>query len=363
MKRRVLVVDDMEINRDILTDILEDRYEVLTAENGKTALRILDENKDRIAIMLLDLTMPEMNGFDVLDRMKESGLIRRLPVIIITGDESPESEKRCFDFGVTDFIRKPFNEALVKLRVGNTIDLYEYKNGLEDKVLQQNDTLNRQFITLKKQAQQLAESNSKIIDILATVVESRNLESGEHIQRVKIYTKILATQLMHDYPEYGLTQHKVDVMVPASALHDVGKIAIPDKILLKPGKLDKDEFEVMKSHTTRGCVIIDNIKGVWDEEYAKMSYEICRHHHERYDGKGYPDGLTGDDIPVAAQVVSIADVYDALVSVRVYKGAFAKEDAYNMIVGGECGTFSPKLLECFRKTRSEFEAVTEKKNA
>lgn len=363
MKRRVLVVDDMEINRDILTDILEDRYEVLTAENGKTALRILDENKDRIAIMLLDLTMPEMNGFDVLDRMKESGLIRRLPVIIITGDESPESEKRCFDFGVTDFIRKPFNEALVKLRVGNTIDLYEYKNGLEDKVLQQNDTLNRQFITLKKQAQQLAESNSKIIDILATVVESRNLESGEHIQRVKIYTKILATQLMHDYPEYGLTQHKVDVMVPASALHDVGKIAIPDKILLKPGKLDKEEFEFMKSHTTRGCVIIDNIKGVWDEEYAKMSYEICRHHHERYDGKGYPDGLMGDDIPVAAQVVSIADVYDALVSVRVYKGAFAKEDAYNMIVGGECGTFSPKLLECFRKTRSEFEAVTEKKNA
>lgn len=354
---RVLVVDDVEINRDILEGILEEDFEVLTAGNGVEALQVISENKD-ISVVLLDLIMPRMDGFSVLEELKNRDLLRRLPVIIISGDDSVENETRCFDFGIADFVKKPFNAAIVKHRVHNVVALYSYRNQLEDKVAEQTKELSVQNEQLKKQTERLAESNQKIIDILGTVVESRNLESGQHIQRVKTYTEILAKQMMEDYPEYGINQHMIDVMVPASALHDVGKIAIPDNILLKPGRLTSDEFEVMKSHTTRGCLILDNIQGAWDEEYAKMTYEICRHHHEKYDGKGYPDGLAGDDIPVSAQIVSVADVYDALVNERVYKDAFPKDQAFNMIINGECGTFSPKLLECFRKVRKKFESIS-----
>ena len=361
MKARILVVDDIQINRDILEEILEDKYIIIKAENGVEALKKIDKEKDDLAMILLDLMMPELDGFGVLEGLKKRDLLKRIPVVVISSESSPEKEKRCFDYGVSDFVRKPFNESLVKLRVGNILDLYSYKNNLEDKVKEQTKTLEEQYQKLKVQAEQLAASNQKIIDILGNVVESRNLESGQHIQRVKYYTEILARQMMEDYPEYEITDHMIEVMAPASALHDVGKIAIPDSILLKPGRLTSDEFEVMKSHTTRGCIIINNIKDAWDEEYAKMCYEICRHHHEKYDGKGYPDGLVGDDIPIAAQIVSVADVYDALVNERVYKDAFPKDQAFNMIVGGECGQFSPKLMECFRKVRPKFEAVMTEK--
>lgn len=357
MKTKVLVVEDTEINREILTEILEDTYEVLTAADGNEALKVVEKEKDSISVILLDLMMPFLDGFGVLKELKRQDLLKRIPVIAISSDDSSESEKKCFDYGVSDFIRKPFNEILIKLRVGNVVDLYAYKNNLEDKVKEQTAILKEQYLRLKEQASRLSESNQKIIDILGTVVESRNLESGQHINRVKKYTEILARQIMEDYPEYGLTEHIISVMVPASALHDVGKIAIPDSILLKPGRLTSDEFEVMKSHTTRGSIIISNITGAWDDEYAKMSYEICRHHHEKYDGKGYPDGLVGEDIPIAAQIVSVADVYDALVNERVYKDAFPKDKAFNMIVGGECGQFSPILMECFRKVRSKFESL------
>lgn len=355
--QRVLVVDDMEINRCILEGILEDEYEVITAGDGNEALNIIMKEHDDLAITLLDLMMPVADGYEVLDRLKEAGVLKRMPIIIITGENSSDSERKCFDYGVSDFIRKPFDENLVKLRVKNVIDLFSYKNNLEDRVDVQNEILAKQYAKLKEQADHLLKSNQKIIDILGTVVESRNLESGLHIQRVKDYTNILAKQVMADYPEYGLDDHKIDVMTLASALHDVGKIAIPDNILLKPGKLTPDEFEHMKSHTTKGCAILQNVEGVWDEEYAKMSYDICRSHHERYNGKGYPDGLEGDAIPISAQIVSVADVYDALINVRVYKGAYPKEQAFDMIVSGECGVFSPKILECFKKVRKQFEDV------
>lgn len=357
MKAKILVVDDMEINRDILEDILGDTYEIIKASDGKEALSIVDKEKDSLSVILLDLIMPSLDGFGVLEELNNNELIKRIPVIAISSDASADSEKKCFDYGVSDFIKKPFNEILIKLRVGNVVDLYSYKNNLEDKVAQQTMTLKEQNSKLIEQAIQLAESNQKIIDILGTVVESRNLESGQHINRVKSYTELLAREMMTDYPEYGIDEHMISVMVPASALHDVGKIAIPDSILLKPGRLTPDEFEVMKSHTTRGCEIINNIQGAWDEEYAKMSYEICRHHHEKYDGKGYPDGLVGDDIPIVAQIVAVADVYDALVNERVYKDAIPKDKAFNMIIGGECGQFSPKIMECFRKVRGDFEAL------
>lgn len=359
MGNKVLVVDDMELNRELLEDMLKDEYEVLLAENGKKAIEAIKEYKDEIAVMLLDLVMPEMDGFAVLEEMKKSKLITKIPVIVISGETSAEAEGRSFDYGVSDFIQKPFNEAIVQKRVKNIVNLFAYQNELEDKVAKQTETLRKQNRILKIQTEKLKENNIKIIDILGNVVESRNLESGEHIKRVKGFTKILGMHLMKDYPEYGLTEEKVQMITDASALHDVGKIAIPDNVLLKPGRLSDDEFELMKSHTTRGCDILNNIEGIWEEDYRKISYDICRHHHERYDGRGYPDRLQGEDIPVAAQIVSVADVYDALVSERVYKDAYTKDEAFLMIINGECGIFSPKLLESFRHARKEFEQLAD----
>lgn len=359
MRSKVLVVDDMEINREILTEILKDDYSIITAENGKRAVELLEEYKEEMALLLLDMIMPEMDGFAVLEVMKEKAWLDRIPVIVISGESAVEVEAKCFDYGVADFVRKPFENILVKRRVKNIVDLYLYKNELEERVEKQTETLKKQNRILQLQAEELQKKNENIIDILGNVVEGRNLESGEHVKRVKGFTKILARQLMKDYPEYGLTEEMVHTISNASALHDIGKISIPDSILQKPGKLTDTEFEFMKSHTTRGCEILNSIKGVWDEEYGKISYEICRHHHERYDGKGYPDKLKGDEIPISAQLVSIADVYDALVHERVYKSAYSTEQAFHMIINGECGIFSPKLLECFRHARENFEALAE----
>jgi putative two-component system response regulator len=362
-KGLVLIVDDMEINREILEEILEDEYSIITAEDGRDAVERIEENKEKLSVILLDIVMPVMDGYEVLDYMKEHNYIEKIPVLVISGENSIKIEKRCFDMGASDFIRKPFDNTLVHKRVRNVAELYDYKKGLEEKIKYQTDTLRRQYNMLQMQAKELQEKNENIIDILGTVVECRDMESGEHIQRVKGYTEILAREVMKDYPEYGLDEKKIKIIVSASALHDIGKIAIPDNILLKPGKLTKEEYEYMKSHTIRGCQVLDNIEGAWDEEYGKCSYEICRYHHERYDGKGYPDGLAGDEIPISAQLVSVADVYDALVNVRVYKDAFPKEKAYQMIIQGECGVFSPKLLEAFRKVKDQFEALTEEKYA
>lgn len=281
-------------------------------------------------------------------------------MIIISGENTGETEKRCFDYGISDFIGKPFDSSLVKKRVGNIANLFMYQNQLEDKVQEQTSTIQKQYILLKQQVERLKKRNEDIIDILGTVVEYRSLESGEHIQRVKGYTRIMGREFIKMYPDGGITEEKLDIIVSASALHDIGKVAIPDHILLKPGKLTDDEFAFMKSHTIRGCEILDSIKDVWDEEYSKVSWEICRYHHERYDGKGYPEGLTGDEIPISAQLVSIADVYDALVNERCYKRAFTKEQAFHMITTGECGVFSPRLLEIFRAERSEIEALADK---
>ncbi len=355
MRSKILIVDDMEVNREMLAAILEQDYPLIFAGGGRQALEILSKNYGEIAVVLLDLLMPDMDGYAVLEAMRERSWMDKIPVLVISIESRVEVEHRCFALGVSDFIRKPFDNAVVKNRVKNVVDLFRYKNELEDKVDRQTETLKKQYALLVRQADKLRESNTKIIDLLGTVVECRNLESGQHIKRVKAFTRILAEQAMLDCPEYGLTWDKIDIIVSASPLHDIGKIAIPDGILLKPAKLTPDEFDYMKSHTTRGCEILGSIKDAWDEVYSQASYEICRYHHERYDGKGYPDGLMGEDIPISAQLVGIADVYDALVSERVYKSAYTPEEAYHMILNGECGVFSPKLLACFRKVRSKYE--------
>lgn len=341
--KKILIADDVEMNRDLLTEILEDVYQLETVDDGEKVISVLSERIDEFAVLLLDLVMPNMDGIEVLKVMNERGWIDKLPVLIISGEQSVQSEKDCFNWGVSDFIRKPFDDTLVKRRVGNVAELSLYRRSLEQKV--------------EEQTQRLNKVNENIVDILGSVVESRSLESGQHIQRVKGYTKILALEMMDAYKEYELTKEKIEVIVLASALHDIGKIAIPDNILLKPGRFTPEEFEIMKTHTTRGCELLDEIRGNWDEEYSKASWEICRYHHERHDGKGYPDHLVGDEIPISAQLVSIADVYDALISKRCYKDAYELEEAYNMILNGECGTFSPKLIECFKRSKDKFEAL------
>ncbi len=359
MTKKILIVDDVEINRDLLKYILEETYEVKEAENGVVALNILLEHWKDMDAVLLDIHMPEMNGFELLKRMKENNWLNKIPVIIISGEHSVEVENECFKMGASDFIHKPFDDVIVKRRIKNLVELFKHKNELEKTVEEQTLSLKMQNQTLHVQAKKIRETNDKIMEILGTVVEYRNLESGEHIKRVKFFTKILAVKVMEKYPEYNLTEKKIEEIVTASALHDIGKIAIPDKILLKPGRLTNEEFEYMKSHTTRGCDMLDEIKGIWTDEYKKTCYDICRHHHEKYDGKGYPDGLKGEEIPVSAQIVSVADVYDALVSERIYKNAFSKEEAFQMIINGECGVFSPKIMECFRLVKEDFEKLAD----
>lgn len=356
-KDKILVVDDIKIDRDILDQMLEEDYEVVQADGGLKALMLLKEQPDAYAAVLLDLVMPKVDGFAVLKVMKEKKWIETTPVIVISAENSTDAETRSFGLGASDFIRKPFDQCLIQHRVKNIVDLFRYKRSLEKKVETQMETMREQYKILQFQAEKIRQSNTRIIDILGTVVEQRNLENSAHIKHVKGFTRILAMEVMKEYPEYRLTEKKVELIASASTLHDIGKIAIPDSILLKPGKLTKDEFEYMKSHASRGGEILQQIKGVWDKEYGTACYEICRHHHERWDGRGYPDALKGEDIPLSAQLVSIADVYDALVSERVYKKAYTMEEAFHMIISGECGVFNPKLLECFRNVRKEFEEL------
>ena len=341
----MLVVDDIELNRIILADLFEDEFEVLQAENGQIALDYLSLYPSQIAIVLLDLVMPVMDGFGVLQSMWDSHLIQSIPVILITGENDDEKSLKGFELGVSDFLNKPFNSKIVYRRVLNVVDLYAHKQNLEEKLAEQKEML-------EKQAERLHQSNQFVIDALSTTVEFRSSESGEHIKRIRGLTKIFLEAILEYYPnDYPLTSEEISIISSASAMHDIGKIAIPDSILLKPGPLTPEEFEIMKTHTIRGCEILSSIAYSQDQDYYKFSYEICRHHHERWDGRGYPDGLKGDEISIWAQAASLADVYDALINKRVYKPAFPHDQAVDMIVKGECGNFNPKLLDCFDKRR------------
>lgn len=356
MRNKILIVDDSELNRETLAEILEDDFSVMEAENGIEALALLDKHQKELGAVLLDLVMPDMDGFAVLEAMKEKGYMGKIPVLIISGEKSLKTEKKCFKAGVSDFIRKPFDNKLVSNRVKNIYNLFEYQNTLEEKVTKQTEALQKQYKLLQIQADRLNKVNDNILNILGTIVEYRNLENADHIRRVKEFTRILALEFMKIHPEYKLTEKKIEMIVAASALHDIGKIAIPDSILLKPAKLTAEEYECIKSHTTKGSDMLNSIKGIWDEEYRNTAYDICRHHHERYDGSGYPDGLVGEDIPISAQLVSVAEVYDALISEKVYKGAHTPEEAFHMIMMGECGVFSPRILENLRTVKEQFEA-------
>lgn len=330
--KTILIVDDIEINRMVLAEIFKDEYETLQACDGAEALEIINSRAD-IEAVLLDLLMPGVNGLEVLKQMNHNGKIKSIPVFLITAADSQEMLMEGYNLGAIDVITKPFMAHFLKCRVNNVVELYGHRNELESIVA--------------KQVERLKEINQSMVETLATVIEFRDCESGEHVRRICSLTELLMKEVSDTYPEYHLPKTEIDKIVTSSVLHDVGKISIPDSILNKPGRLTKEEFEIMKQHTVKGCEILQTIPHIMDEGLYNYSYDICRHHHERWDGKGYPDGLSGDEISIWAQVVSVADVYDALTSERVYKAAFSHEKAVDMIFNGECGMFNPKVLKVF----------------
>ena len=356
--RSILIVDDNEINRGILGEIFKDKYNILEAGDGNEAITIMDQNKDSLAAILLDIVMPVKDGYEVLETMAGmDNLNDTIPVLMITADTSTEAERTSYQKGAADVIHKPFDPVIVDKRVSRTVELFDHKKHLEIQVDDQTRVLKKQFLYLKKQEEKLRNSNERVIDTIATIVEFRSMESSYHLKRIKGFVRTLALAAMNNYPELGLTSHYIDVITQASAMHDIGKISVPDSILLKPGRLTSEEFEVMKSHTTRGSEVIEMLKDVQDKEYYEICLDICRHHHERWDGGGYPDGLKGKENSIPAQLTAISDVYDALVSDRVYKAAYPVDKAYEMIKNGECGVFSPKILACFEFARPDMEKL------
>lgn len=357
-RKTVLIVDDAEINRSLLTDMLESEYRVLEAANGYEAVNLLERNKDTLDIVLLDIVMPDLDGFGVLEYMNDNRLIEQIPVITISAENTPEYMERAFEMGVMDYICRPFDTLIVRKRVENTIMLYAKQKRLSKLV--------------ERQIRERQKSDTLMISILSHIVEFRNGESGYHVVHMHSLTELLLRRLRDRFDKYNLTDEDITRISIASALHDIGKIGIPENILNKPGKLTPQEFSVMKTHSELGAEMLNSMEEYRDDSLVRTAYEICRWHHERWDGGGYPDGLKGDQIPLSAQIVSIADVYDALTSRRVYKEAYSHDQAMDMILGGECGSFNPDLLECLRDVRdilqeqiwlNSMEMVTEKRVA
>jgi len=350
-KQKILVVDDEEVNRGILDNLFRNDYLIVQACNGREAIEQIEANEN-LVLVLLDIVMPEMDGFDVLEYMRTKDMIQHLPVILITSETIRNSEDRAYAYGIADVIHKPFFADIVKRRANNIIELYQNKHNMEVRLKQQE-------MELLAQQKKIQDNNEFMIDALSSVVEFRSLETGEHIRRIKYFTRILLKYMQKYFPKYGLTKFQIDAIARASALHDIGKIGIPDSILLKPARLTPSEFEVVKTHPVIGCKILEKFRKTQTDEFYRYCYEICRWHHERWDGNGYPDRLVGEKIPISAQVVSIADVYDALVSERVYKGVYGNSLAYQMILDGECGQFSPDVLECFQLAKEDFFNIVE----
>lgn len=343
-RQQILIVDDSQINCEILAEILKDEYRILEAANGEECINLLKQYGTGIALLLLDINMPVMDGFEVLALMNRKHWIEDIPVIIISSENSASYVRRAYEMGASDYISRPFDVQVVHQRVSNTIKLYAKQ---------------RRLISLvTDQIREKEKNNQMMISILSQIVEFRNSESGSHVLHINIITGMLLERLMQKTNQYHLQWSDQFLITTASALHDIGKIGIDEKILNKPGKLTKEEFEIMKTHTLIGASMLKSIEMYQNEKLLQVAYQICRWHHERYDGKGYPDGLKGEEIPISAQVVAIADVYDALVGKRVYKKAFSHETAIHMILNGECGAFNPLLLECLTDIQNRLKEET-----
>jgi putative two-component system response regulator len=352
-KKTVLIADDAKINRQILVRALQEEYNILEAEDGSETLQQIVKHYKEISVVLLDINMPKINGFQVMDVLNKKHAMKYIPIILITGENSDENMRKGYEYGAVEFISKPFNPQVVKNCIANVVKIYGEKKHLEMLTIQQNKRL-------LEQAERLKNLNSNIMDMLGSLVEFRGSESNNHIKRVKEFTRILCQSLAEYFPDYKLDEEKIEYITSASSMHDIGKIMIPDTILLKPSKLTEEEYEIMKSHTTKGCELLNSTSEYQDDMYAKYSYEICRYHHERHDGNGYPEGLKGDEIPISAQVVSIAEAFDALMTNSIYRRAIPFEKAFAMITEGDCGMFAPELIQCFMNDKEKFMEIDEK---
>lgn len=341
-RSKILIVDDSEMNRSILADMLGDEFEIIEAADGVQAIAMLQRLQNEISLVLLDIVMPQMDGFAVLTVMKQQHWLEDVPVIMISAENTSSYVEKAYEMGVTDYISRPFDALVVHRRVVNTIMLYAKQKKLVGMVADQ--------------IYEKEKSNRLLISILSHIVEFRNGESGLHVLHIQNITQLLLRQLMQMTDQYHLSSEDISLISTAAALHDIGKIAIPSEILNKPGRLTAEEFEIMKTHSTIGASMLEQLPLREEEPLVKIAYQICRWHHERYDGCGYPDKLQGEEIPIAAQIVALADVYDALTSERVYKKAFSHDEAIRMILHGECGAFNSLLLDCLRAVAEQMQA-------
>ena len=336
---QILLVDDSKMNRMILAEILGDGYHILEAENGQECLEKLRAEAGNIALVLLDINMPVMDGFEVLKAMNANHTIEDIPVIMISSEDSDAAIRRSYELGASDYVNRPFDARIVYRRVTNTIKLYAKQ---------------RRLVQMVSDQIRARENNTDmLVGVLSHIVEFRNGESGAHVRHIRIITEMLLHRLLEISNNYSISAEQQDLIPLASTLHDIGKIGIDEKILNKPGRLTPEEFEVIKTHSMLGAEILQKLENFGEEPLLQTAYEIARWHHERWDGRGYPDGLKGDDIPISAQLVALADVYDALTSERCYKKAFSHEKAVQMIQNGECGAFNPLLLQCLTDTQDE----------
>ena len=347
-KTQILLVDDSKMNRMLLREILGDGYRILEAENGQECLETLRAEAGNIALVLLDINMPGMDGFEVLKAMNANHTIEDTPVIMISSEDSDAAIRRSYELGASDYVNRPFDARIVYRRVSNTIKLYAKQ---------------RRLVQMVSDQIRARENNTDmLVGVLSHIVEFRNGESGAHVRHIRIITERLLHRLLEISSRYAITAEQQDLIPLASALHDIGKIGIDEKILNKPGKLTPEEFEVIQTHSMLGAKMLHDLDGFAEQPLLQTAYEIARWHHERWDGRGYPDGLKGDEIPISAQLVSLADVYDALTSERCYKKAFSHEKAVQMILNGECGAFNPLLLQCLTDIQADLKEKLQQHN-
>ena len=347
-KSQILLVDDSKMNRMMLKEILGGDYSILEAENGQECLEKMQAEAGNIALVLLDINMPVMDGFEVLKAMNANHTIEDTPVIMISSEDSDAAIRRSYELGASDYVNRPFDARIVYRRVTNTIKLYAKQ---------------RRLVQMVSDQIRARENNTDtLVGVLSHIVEFRNGESGAHVRHIRIITELLLHRLLEISSSYSITAEQQDLIPLASALHDIGKIGIDEKILNKPGKLTPEEFKVIQTHSMLGAKMLHDLDGFAEQPLLQTAYEIARWHHERWDGRGYPDGLKGDEIPISAQLVSLADVYDALTSERCYKKAFSHEKAVQMILNGECGAFNPLLLQCLTDVQADLKEKLQQHN-
>lgn len=350
MKKVILIIDDVEMERDILRQMFQEDYQIADAEDGLSGIEYIQQHIEQIAIVFLDAHMPKMSGYDVLKYMYEHKLTEQIPVILITGDLDDHILTIAYEAGAIDVIRKPFIVSAIKQRAKNIIELYNHKNHLEEEVQKKTEIL-------KEQYEKLTEHNEQLVYMLNEIIIYRNTESKQHVEYVQGYTKILATHYAKLYPRSRMTQSKINNIVKAAKLHDAGKIMIADSVIKHQGRLSEYEIEYIKQHTIKGGEMVKVLFGL-DDDYGRICYNVCRYHHEKYDGTGYPEKLKKDKIPIEAQIVGLADMYDAIVNVTMNKRKYSPREAFYKLLNDECGEISPKLKECLEAARDELEAFT-----